>query len=86
LQALPPHQREPARFALATGLWQANVLGMRWAGVDLDRRTAWVHADEAEGGTAIGVPLNDEAVAVLCEEKGKHRDYVFTYGRRAWRG
>jgi integrase len=82
LQALPPHQRQPARFALATGLRQANVLGMRWADVDLDRRTAWVHADEAKGGTAIGVPLNDEAMAVLRDELGKHRDYVFTYRRR----
>jgi len=82
LQALPPHQRQPARFALATGLRQANVLGMRWVDVDLDRRTAWVHADEAKGGTAIGVPLNDVAVAVLQEERGKHSDYVFTFRRR----
>jgi integrase len=85
LQALPPHQRQPVRFALATGLRQANVLGMRWADVDLDRRTAWVHADEAKGGTAIGVPLNDEALAVLREEHGKHRDYVFTFRGRPLR-
>ena len=82
LQALPPHQRQLARFALATGLRQANVLGMRWPNVDLERRTAWVHADEAKGGTAIGVPLNDEAIAVLREEIGKHCDYVFTFRRR----
>ena len=55
LSALPPHQRQLARFALATGLRQANVLGMRWSNVDLDRRTAWVHADEAKGGEAIEV-------------------------------
>ena len=82
LHALPPHQRQLARFALATGLRQANVLGMRWPNVDLERRTAWVHADEAKGGTSIGVPLNDEAMAVLREEIGKHRDYVFTFRRR----
>jgi integrase len=82
LHALPPHQRQLARFALATGLRHANVLGMRWSDVDLDRRTAWVNADEAKGGTAIGVPLNDEAIAVLCEEIGKHHDYVFTFRRR----
>jgi hypothetical protein len=29
-------------------------------------------ADEAKGGEAIGVPLNDEAVAVLREELGRH--------------
>jgi integrase len=82
LHALPPHQRQLTRFALATGLRQANVLGMRWSDVDLKRRTAWVHADEAKGGTAIGVPLNDEAMAVLHEEIGQHRDYVFTYRHR----
>jgi integrase len=82
LHALPPHQRQLARFALATGLRQANVLGMRWPNVDLERRTAWVHADEAKGGTSIGVPLNDEAMAVLREEIGKHRDYVFTFRSR----
>jgi integrase len=28
------------------------------------------------------VPLNDEAIAVLREEIGKHRDHVFTFRRR----
>ena len=93
MNALPPHQRQPARFALATGLRQANVLQLKWPEVDLARRTAWVHADEAKGREAIGVPLNDEAMAVLNEEKGKHPERVFTYkGRplgqlntRSWR-
>ena len=57
LHALPPHQRQLVRFALATGLRQANVLGVRWSDVDLERCTAWVHAGEAKGGVAIGVPL-----------------------------
>lgn len=29
------------------------------------RSAAWVHADEAKGREAIGVPLNNEAMAVL---------------------
>jgi integrase len=93
LTALPPHQRQPARFALATGLRQANVLRLQWPDVDLARCTAWVHADEAKGREAIGVPLNDEAMAVLNEEKGKHPERVFTYkgqplgqlNTRSWR-
>ena len=93
LNALPPHQRQLARFALATGLRQANVRDLQWAAVDLGRRTAWVHGDEAKGGEAIGVPLNGDAMAVLNEEKGKHPHRVFTYkGRpigqvntRSWR-
>src|SRR5712691_500883 len=58
---------------------KANVLALQWSAVDLARRTAWVHADEAKGGEAIGVPLNDDAIAVLREEKGKHPERVFTY-------
>ena len=59
----------------------------------MNRRTAWVHADEAKGGEAIGVPLNDDAVAVLRAELGKHPLRVFTFkgkplgqaNTRAWR-
>ena len=43
--------------------------------------------------TGVGMPLNDDAMAVLREEQGKHRERVFTFkGRplgqantRAWR-
>lgn len=82
LAALAPHQRQLARFALATGLRQANVLHLQWSQVDLERRTAWIHADEAKAREAIGVPLNDEAVAILREERGKHSTSVFTYSGR----
>lgn len=40
---------------------------------------AWVHADQAKGGEAIGVPLNDEVVAVLRVELGNHPLCVFTF-------
>jgi integrase len=40
LDALPPHQKQLARFAIATGLRQANVLGLKWTDVDMERRTA----------------------------------------------
>jgi integrase len=84
-------QREASRDR--RGRRQANVLDLQWSAVDLGRRTAWVHGDEAKGGEAIGVPLNDDAMAVLNEEKGKHPERVFTYkGRpfgqvntRSWR-
>ena len=55
---------------------------MRWPDVDLERRAAWVHADEAKGGQAIGVPLNDEAMAAFRQEARKHPTYVFTFRRR----
>jgi hypothetical protein len=33
--------------------------------VDLQRRTAWIHPDQAKARKAIPVPLNAEAVLVL---------------------
>jgi len=58
---------------------QANVLGPQRSALDMERRTAWIHADEAKGGEAIGVSLNDAAVAVLRKDKGKHLKCEFTF-------
>lgn len=79
LRELPEHQAEIARFALATGLRQANVLGLQWSQVDIVRRIAWVHPDQAKARKAIAVPLNDDAVAVLRRQLGKHLRFVFAY-------
>jgi len=79
LAQLPPHLADMARMALATGLRAANISGMRWDQVDLDRRMAWVHPDQAKARRAILVPLNGEAIAVLQKQLGKHRERVFTY-------
>lgn len=79
LAALPPHLADMARMALATGLRSANVTGMRWDQVDLERRMAWIHPDQAKARRAIPVPLNSEAMAVLQKQLGKHRERVFTF-------
>jgi integrase len=79
LAALPEHLAAMVRFTLATGLRAANVTGLTWSQVDLSRRVAWVHADEAKDGVALNVPLNDEAVLVLRKELGKHPSRVFTF-------
>lgn len=82
LRELPQHQAELARFALATGLRKANVLGLEWSQVDLVRRVAWVHPDQAKARRAIAVPLNDDAVAVVRRRLGRHQRFVFTYEGR----
>src|SRR6185503_1999730 len=51
--ALPEHLAAMARFSLETGLRRANVTGLLWSQVDLARRTAWVHADQAKARKAI---------------------------------
>jgi integrase len=79
LLELPLHLRDMAGFSLTSGLRAANVTGLRWSAVDIDRRLAWVHPDEAKARKAIPVPLNGEAVAILQKQIGKHREVVFTF-------
>jgi integrase len=79
LEHLPPHLSTMVRFSLATGLRQANVTHLRWEQVDLKRKIAWIHADQAKGRTTIGVPLSAIAIGVLRRQSGKHQDWVFPY-------
>jgi len=76
---LPPHLAEMVRFSLATGLRKANVTGLEWSQVDLERRVAWIHPDQAKARKAIGIPLNAEAILVLRRQVGKDPRFVFTH-------
>ena len=71
--------KQMARFAVATGLRENNVIGMKWSDIDLRRRIAWVHPDETKGGEAISVPLADDAIEILREQIGQHQTHVFTH-------
>lgn len=92
---LPAYLEQMAAFTLATGLRENNVLNLEWRQVDLRRRVAWIHADQAKAGRSIGVPLNDDAMAILEARKGTHRTWVFAHeesgkpivkaSNRAWR-
>ena len=91
IAACPPHLVAIMRFALATGCRASESTGLEWRRVDLDRHTAWL--DHTKNGTPRGVPLNEDAVAVLEGERGKHARYCFTYrgapilrsvGNKAW--
>jgi len=83
LLELPDHLKAMTRFALATGLREANVTGLEWSQVDLQRRIAWIHADQAKAGKPIGVPLNKDATVVLRQQQGRHAQRVFTYNGKA---
>lgn len=72
-----PLLAQAAEFTLNTGLRENNVLNLEWSQVDLKRRVAWIHGDQAKAGQPIGVPLNDGAMAVLEARKGIHKQYVF---------
>ncbi len=79
LNELPEHLAEMMRFTLATGLRETNVTLLQWSQVDLDRRCAWIHPDQAKARKAIPVPLNEDAMAVLRRQLGRHREFVFSY-------
>jgi integrase len=79
LKELPEHHRDIVTFALAVGLRQGNVLGLRWDQVNMARRIVMISADEMKNEESIGVPLNQSAMQLLERCKGKHPEYVFTY-------
>ncbi|MEW8221949.1 MAG: site-specific integrase [Candidatus Thiodiazotropha taylori] len=79
LYELPSHQAKITKFALATGLRKANILGLLWEQIDLERHVAWIHPDQAKARRAIAVPLNGWAMSVLRSQTGIHPSHVFTY-------
>lgn len=79
LQELPEHLADMAKFSLATGLRKANVTKLEWSQVDIARRVAWIHGDQAKAGKPIHVTLNATAIDVLTKQIGKNPKAVFSY-------
>ncbi len=81
--------QEPLRgvviFALATGLRRSNIVNLEWSQIDMRRKVAWVHPEDAKAGKAIGVALNDTACAILRQQIGKHPRWVFVHTEEAIR-
>lgn len=74
---LPAYLEQMARFTLATGLRENNVLRLEWSQVDMKRKVAWIHPDQAKAREPIGVPLNEEAMGVLKDRSGLDQQWVF---------
>jgi len=93
IEVLPKHLVPAVKFSLETGLRRANVTGLLWSQIDLTRRTAWIHPDQAKARKAIAVPLSAAAVIVIREQIGNHPTHVFSYhgnpivqlNTKAWR-
>lgn len=75
---LPPHARALAKFAVYTGLRQANIYNLKWESVDLVRRTLQIKAAEYKSNRSVGFPLNTRARWVLRGQRHKHPVFVFT--------
>ncbi|MFT4432063.1 tyrosine-type recombinase/integrase [Caballeronia sp. 15715] len=86
LAVLPVHLADMAQFSLETGLRRSNVTGLQWSQVDLVRRLAWIHPDQAKARRAIAVPLSDSAVTVLRRQVAKKRKPEFTASVFVYRG
>jgi integrase len=52
---------------------------LQLAQLDLVRRLAWIHPDQAKARKAIAVPLNAEAVLILRRQVGEHPTRVFSF-------
>ncbi|WP_133664556.1 site-specific integrase [Paraburkholderia sp. BL10I2N1] len=74
----PMWMREVTELAFNTGLRWSNAAKLEWAQVDLVRKCAWIHPDQAKAKKPIGVPLNPAAVEVIRRQIGKHGQFVFT--------
>jgi integrase len=82
ISELPEHLADLATFSLATGLRKSNVTGLQWCDVDLVKKHALIHPDQAKTKKAIPVPLNETAISIIRKQIGKHSEFVFRYGGR----
>jgi integrase len=80
-EALRPDFWPMVEFALVSGMRLDNVISLRWEGqIDEDARQVTVHGkSKRPGGKPIVVPLTEAAMQIINGERGKHREFVFTY-------
>lgn len=79
IKCMPDSFRHIVVFALATGLRRSNIINLEWSQVDMQRKVAWIHPEDAKAGKAIGVALNDTACKVLRDQIGRHSRFVFVH-------
>lgn len=72
---LPPDRQLPARFAIATGLRSLPIRSLTWAQIHGD--VARVNISQAKNAEPLSIPLNQSAMAVLDECRGRHDAFVF---------
>jgi integrase len=79
--ALNEEPNEPIReyimVALLTGGRRSNVMGMRWADVNLDRAVWTIPHEQAKGGVAMTLPLSPPVLEILRQRLGNDPIFVF---------
>jgi len=76
---LPEHIRAMAEFTLATGLKESYILGLKWDDISLNSKLIFILPSGKAYSKTICVFLNNWAIGILMEQKGKHSEWVFTY-------
>jgi integrase len=80
---LPAHLERMALFDVNTGLRASELCGLRWSWEiqvpELDTSVFMLPDEMTKNGEERIVVLNRIARSVIESERGKHREYVFTY-------
>ncbi|MEE9250251.1 MAG: site-specific integrase [Alphaproteobacteria bacterium] len=66
------------RFLLLTGARRSEVLGLRWAEINLEDRLWVIPADRAKNGVRHELPLSDLALEILNQLPRFEGDYAFS--------
>lgn len=70
--------RDAALTAVATGMRQSELFGLKPNQIYLDTATAHITHDQAKSKQARSIPLNEDAMSVLKRRMESARRYVFT--------
>jgi len=77
VKALPEPYSSMAELAVATGLRQSNVYGLRWEDVNLVNKTLTFPKKVMKNGQPFTIPLNQMGLNVVKRWIGKHNELVF---------
>ncbi len=75
-----PWMRDAAIVAVATGMRESELFGLRVSQLDLAQCNAWITHEGAKSKRARSVPLNEDAMSVLVRRAQTATDLVFTRG------
>ncbi|WP_349252900.1 tyrosine-type recombinase/integrase [Burkholderia cenocepacia] len=75
-----PWMRDAAIVAVATGMRESELFGLRVSQLDLAQCNAWITHEGAKSKRARSVPLNEDAMSVLARRAQTATDLVFTRG------
>jgi len=77
LTACPPYLRNIVQGALLTGLRKGDLLDLRWADIDLERRILY-YTEQKKGGKRGVKVLNNDLLELLQRIPQNGSEYIFT--------